>query len=122
MATIKPTVTDVTFRGNGAAFQVQWTPCTENDTCAAVRLPEYADRSFQVEGTFGGATVLLKGSNDNSTFEGLRDPSHTAISMTSAGLQAVLENTIYTQPTYSGGSGQSLTITMLFHLPHPFRQ
>jgi len=122
MATIKPTVTDVSFKGNGSAWQVQWTPVTEADTCAVVKFPEYADRSIQVAGTFGSATVVLNGSNDGTNFAGLRDPSHTAISITSAAIQAVLENTVYTQPSISGGTGQSLTISMLFHLPHPFRQ
>lgn len=123
MATINPTTPypDVSFRGNGSCFKVQWTPVTENDTCAVVSLPEYADRSIQVEGTFGGASVAVNGSNDGTNFRALKDPSSTAIAITVAGIKAVLENTIYTQPSPSGGTGQSLTVTMLFHLPHPLR-
>lgn len=125
MATIKPTYKDVSFKGNGSAFQYIWTPVTENDTCAVVSLPEYADRSIQVEaasgGAFGGASVACKGSNDGTNYESLRDPSHTTIAITSGAIQTVLENTVFTQPVASGGSGQSITISMLFHLPHPFR-
>jgi hypothetical protein len=123
MATIKPTVTDVSDKGNGASLRVVWTPVTEADTCQAWKLPEYSDKSIQVLGTFGGATVVLNGSNDGGvTFAGLNVPAGTAISIASAAIKAVLENTEYVQPVASGGTGQSLTIAMMFHLSQPLRQ
>lgn len=121
MATIPAAVKDITFKGNGAAYQVIWTPVTENDTCAPVRFPEYSDRSIQVAGTFGGSSTAIQGSNDGTNYASLRDPSHTTIAITSAGIQAVLENSVYTQPVISGGSSQSLTVSMLFHFPMSLR-
>lgn len=121
MAAIKPTVTDVSIRGNESTYTVVWTPVTEADTCVAVQMPEYADRSIQVSGTFGGASVAVQGSNDGTNFAALRDPSSTTIAITTAGIRAVLENTYQTKPVATGGTSQSLTIAMLFHLSHPFR-
>lgn len=120
MAVITPTVTAV-GRGDGSTLKVQWTPVTEADTCAPVTYPECSDKSFQIEGTFGGSTTVLKGSNDGTNYEGLRDPGGTAISFTAAGLKAVLENTVFIQPVSSSGSSQILTITMLLHLTNPLR-
>ena len=120
MATIVPTVLTVGY-GNSAVQTVQWTPVTEADTCRAVQYPEFSDKSIQVAGTFGGASVALNGSNDGSNFAALRDPSSTTIAITTAGIKAVLENTLQVQPAATGGTGQSLTITILFHAANPLR-
>lgn len=115
MATIKPTRFDL---GDGA-WQVTWTPCTNADTCAAVRMPGYSARSIQAEGTFGSATVVLNGSIDQSNFRGLTKTGTTAISITTAAINLVQEAVSDYQPAFSGGDGtQSLTITMMFqHAP-----
>lgn len=120
MATIPAKVTAV-GRGDDSALLVVWTPVTEADSCAAVSLPEYGDKSIQVVGTFGSASVAVQGSNDGTNFEALNDPSSTAIGITAAGIKAVLENTVYVKPVASGGSSQSLTINMLFHMSNPLR-
>lgn len=122
MAAIAPAITDISDRANGSTFLVQWTPVTEADTCNPVSFPMHSDKSIHVSGTFGGATVVLQGSNNSgTTYVGLRDPSSTAISMTADTIKAVLENTQLVKPSASGGSSQSLTISMLFHLSHPLR-
>ncbi len=122
MATIKPTVRAV-GRGDGSTLQIIWTPVTEADTCAPVEFPECSDKSIQVLGTFGGASVALNGSNNNgTTFAPLSDPGGTVIAITSAKIKAVLENTQQIQPVASGGTSQSLTIAMLVHLTNPLRQ
>jgi hypothetical protein len=123
MAVRAYTQSDVTFKGNGAAQKITWTGLLNGDTGQPVQLPEYADRSIQVEGTFGvGGSVACEGSNDATNFRALRDPSSTTIAITAAGIKAVLENTVQTQPHVTAGDGTtSLTVTMLFHLPHNFR-
>lgn len=122
MAAIKPTVLAV-GRGDGSTLQVIWTPVTEADTCVAVEYPEFSDKSIQVLGTFGSASVALQGSNDSGvTFAALHDPGGTAIAITSAGIKAVLENSQQIKPVATGGSSQSLSIAMLLHLTNPLRQ
>ena len=123
MATIVPTITyPNAARGDGSTVLVVWTPVTENDTCRPVSYPEMSDKSVHVSGTFGGASVAVNGSNNSgASYAALNDPSSTAIAITSEKIKAVLENTALVQPSPTGGSGQSLTISMLFHLTNPLR-
>jgi hypothetical protein len=76
----------------------------------------YSDISAQVTGTFGtGGSVAIEGSNDKVNWAALRDPSHTTIAITSAAIQAVLENTIQVRPHVTAGDGNtSLTVTLMY--------
>lgn len=129
MATIEPTIKDVTSKINGAAWLVTWGPLANGDVGDPVQMPEFADKSVQVTGTFGtGGSVAVEGDNEPYTsytaanFVALRDPSSTTIAITAAGAKAVLENTVLVRPHVTAGDGTtSLTVRMLFHLPHPLR-
>lgn len=121
MATIKPTITDVGQTGSGYVFQAVWANVTEADSCQAVQYPEYADKSIQVFGTFGGASVALHGSNDGTNFAALNDASGTVIAITTAKIKAVLENTVQIKPVITGGASQVLTVAMLIHISNPLR-
>lgn len=121
MATIKPTVTAVGV-GNNAAQLVIWTPVTEADTCAAVSFPDLTDRSVHVYGTFGSASVAIQGSNNNgASFVALNDPGGSAIAITSEKIKAILENSQQIKPVATGGSAQSLSVAILFHLSQALR-
>lgn len=105
--------------GGVDGIRVAWGAAGDSDTFAPVMLPEWADKSIQVEGTFGGATLKLNGSNDSTTgsdgnFEQLNDAFGTAIGLTAKGIKQVTESTVWVQPGTSGGTGSSLTVTMFF--------
>ncbi len=121
MATIQATVTGV---GNNdrSTLLVVWAAVTESDVCQPVSYPEFADKSVHPSGTFGGASVRVYGSNNGSTFVALNDASSTAIAISSEGIKQVLENTLFVKPDMTGGSGQTITISMLFRLANPLRQ
>ena len=72
----------------------------------SIELPDHADKSVQVVGTFDTATIALQGSNDGTNWESLSDPQGNAIEMTSTGLKQILENTRFVRPlvTSVGGS------------------
>jgi len=77
-------------------------------------MPGSQFKSFQVEGTFGSATVICQGSNDGTNYETLHDLNGNAVSFTAAGLKSVEEVVRYVRPSASGGSGsQSVTVSML---------
>ena len=76
-------------------------------------MPGSADRSVQIGGTVGGATVTLKGSNDGSNWEILNDPQGTPISVSNTAIVGISEITRYVKPEVSGGSSPSVTVTML---------
>ena len=93
-----------------ASLVVKWTAVTESDTCAAIQLPAWSDRSVQVNGTFGSATCVIQGSNDGTNYVTLNNPADAALSFAAAGLEAILELTAYLKPSISGGTSQSLNI------------
>jgi hypothetical protein len=90
-----------------------WT-LSAGETGDAVAMPGHADRSVQVFGTFGGATVIFEGSNEASptTYATLNDPFGTALSKTLAGLFGIAEMVRYFRPRVSGGSGTSVTVIL----------
>lgn len=113
MATVKAVWTELPNAGEGEAWKVQWPLLAGSDDGEPITLHQYRDRSVQVEGTFDSGTVTMKGSNDGTNYEGVRDPSSTALTFTAAGLKGVLEAVRHIKPVVSGGGGScSLTITM----------
>jgi len=123
MATIAPAVSNLNVGGgDGSVCKVTWTPVTEADTCGPVDLTAFADKSIQVTGTFGGASVALQGSNDAGTnFLPLNDATGTVIAITTAKIKEVLEMTEQVKPVATGGTGQSLTVVILARRATPMR-
>lgn len=92
-----------------------WETITESDTAAAA-LPggtEPAIGSIQVTGDFGGATVVLQGSNDNSNWVTIQDIEGNDISFTAAGAVDFSTGMLYIRPSASGGSSQDVDISMV---------
>lgn len=100
-------------RHSSNIIRVTWANVTENDTCGLMECGDFADRSVQFVGTFGGATARLQGSNDGTNFVDMTDPQGNAISKSAASLEAITEQTYALKPTFSGGSGQSVTVTVV---------
>jgi hypothetical protein len=92
---------------------ITWETVGGADTCLPVELANYADRSIQVAGTFGGATATVQGSNDGTNWATLADPQGNALAITSAKIEALLEVTRYTRVVTTGGTGTDLDITLL---------
>lgn len=114
MAIIAPTIS-VPFQNDDSVVLVQWINVTEADTCSATDdYIRYADRSVQFEGTFGGATAIIQGSLDGTNFHNLHDPFGNNLSTTSATFAAITELARQYKPTFSGGSSQSITVTLIF--------
>jgi hypothetical protein len=82
------------------------------------------DRCIQFDGTFGvGGTIIPEGSNDVTnagTFFGLRDPTHTLISKTAAGLEQILEITNWARPRVTAGDGTTNLTARLVLSRRPF--
>lgn len=105
MATITATETSLK-RGAAVHF---WNTTTEADTFDKVYVGDAADLSVQIIGTFGGATVIVQGSNDDgTTWATLNDLGGTAISKTAAALAGIRERVKHIRLSASGGTGQSL--------------
>lgn len=102
----------VTSYPERCVMKVVWTGVTESDTFTATQVgSRYTDRVVTVQGTFGSATVLVKGSVDGTNYHTLNGPGGS-LTFVAAGLSALIEATPYLQPTHSGGSSESVTVTV----------
>jgi hypothetical protein len=121
MAVPGATVTDIS--GDGSVFLYQWTITTADHTGAAMENVQWADRSAQFQGTFGGATIILEGSNDGTNYQLLKQAAGGSdISFTSAGIAQLLEVCRYLRPRLSAvGSGASIVVSLVARRANPMR-
>lgn len=104
MAT-RPAVTTYPFETSLDVAVTTWSSMAANDDGEPVRLAVYSDRSIQVAGTFGGASVTIGGSNDGETYHALTDTQGNALTLTSAALKQIVELPIFLKPRVFGGDG-----------------
>lgn len=113
MANIANFLTKILDNGAQDVYLVTWPAMGGSDMGVAAPMAGAADRTVQVEGTFGGATVVFQGSNDGSNYETLTDPQGNLLSWTSGGIKQVLQLTRYVQPVTTGGGGSSINVNLL---------
>lgn len=101
MATRQPTV----IWPSANIISATWTGLLQGDDGGYVTWLQYADRSVQVFGTFGGATIEVEGSNDAANWVGLTDPQGNALSIVSAKIEQIMEACLYIRPRVNGGNG-----------------
>lgn len=78
---------------------------TGADTGVGVILADFPDKTIVVGGaTWGGATLLVEGSNDGTNYVTLTDPQGNALSKTADFVEAILENPLYLRVSTSGGT------------------
>lgn len=113
MATIAPTVSV-----NGEVVTLTWSGVsTTTDTPTAYgpitkgKGARFA--SATIGGTFGGATAVLQGSNDNTTYGTLTDLAGNAVSATAAKFQEFSSSALYLKPAVTGGTGDNVDIVVL---------
>jgi hypothetical protein len=98
--------------GDGSARLVTYDNLDELDTTPGpIALPEWADRSVQVTGTFNGGTLVVEGSNDGTNWYTLNDPQGNALSFTTAKIEQILEAVAFMRPRVSAGAGVDLDVT-----------
>lgn len=115
MASITPTYPS--SEGTPGVKIVRWALANADDGVGVVTAP-FADKTVTITGTFGGATVVVQGSNDSTdgtdgTWITLVDPQGTGISKTSAAIEAILENPLWIRATSSGGSGSAIVVILV---------
>lgn len=113
MATINPTTGSV-----GDVVTATWTGVTTTtDTPTALNTSRGKGAiraSVTFGGTFGGATAVLQGSNDDVTYATLTDLAGNAISATAAKIQEFSSSCIYFKPSVTGGTGDNVNIVIAF--------
>jgi hypothetical protein len=114
MATVPATI----IEGEGRTFIVTWAGLAEGDVGAAIRFGGAADRTVQVIGTFGGATLRLEGTLEAqpTTWLPLNDAQGDPIEITAARLEAITELVRQVRPAVVDGAGTNLTVLMLLRV------
>jgi hypothetical protein len=96
-------------KSDGSAILVKYDNLTQTDlNPAPIEWAEWADKSVQVIGTFGGGTIVIEGSNDGINWVTLTDPQGNAISKTTAFVEQIMEVTRYVRPRVTSGTGVDL--------------
>lgn len=103
MATIKGVTT---YPTRSVARTIWETLTSANAVGSGEALDRHPDKTVQLTGTFGSATVIMQGSNDGgTTYFTLQDAQGDALSFTAAGGNVILENPALIRPSASGGDG-----------------
>lgn len=110
MATITPVVARV--KNWADAWTITWTAVGNADIGIGVEMPHMSDRSVQLAGTWGSATLVISGSNDNTTWTVLTDGQGNALSKTADSIEQIAEFTRYIRVTSSGGTGTNVNVTI----------
>jgi hypothetical protein len=102
---IKPTFKDIP--GGTVAT---WAGITAGEECEHVSYSGAPDRTVQVVGTFGGASVSVDGTleDEPANWLPLTDPQGNSLSIAVARIEAVTELVRYIKPTLHGGDGTTL--------------
>jgi len=109
MATVDVSVAE----GPAQSFIATWSGLATGDVGAPIDYVGHADRTVQVVGAFGGASVSLEGSLNGSHWSPLTDAQGNVISFTAAGIEAVTEMVLYIRPKVVGGAGTSVTVMLM---------
>lgn len=98
----------------GNSYLVTWTGLLVNDTGAPAAFVGAADRSVEVAGTFGGATLSMQGSNAGAAYYTLDEAPSTPVSFAAAGFMSVRDLPRFIRPAVAGGDGSTnLTVSLL---------
>ena len=104
MAT-RPSVTTFPFETSLDVAVTTWAGLLADDDGEPVRLAVYSDRSIQVSGEFGGASVTIGGSNDGETYHALTDTAGEPLTLTAGALKQIVELPVFLKPRVFGGDG-----------------
>lgn len=112
MATKQPSLVDIS--PSGKCRLATWAALANGDTGGPVDWVDFADRCFQVTGTFGAnGSVTMQGSNDGTNWSALSDPQGSALTFTSSRIEQALELPRYVRPSVTAGDETTeLTVTL----------
>lgn len=91
---------------------ITWSGLLLNDDGAPLRQHD-GDRCVQVEGTFGGASVAMQGSNDGSNWRTMTDVFGNPATFTSGDLMQLSEAPLFIRPAVTGGDGTTDLVVIL---------
>ena len=89
----------------------KWVGMKGGDVGQPLFIPESADKTVHVKGTFNGATAVIQGSNDKETespeYDTLHKSDLSSLSFTVKDIFFINENPNLVRPSVSGGDGST---------------
>jgi len=112
MATVSPSI-NLSVAENP---RVIWDGIVTGDTINSFTMSQQYGlaAAIQISGTFGGATVKMQVSNDNTNFFDMEDVTGTAVSTGSGALYEVSTAAVFIKPVVTGGSGNDIDVIIAF--------
>lgn len=93
---------------------ITWSGLLNGDDGAAAQWTDFADRCFQVTGTFGaGGSLTIEGSNDGTNWSILSDPQGNPLTFTTGRIEQALELPRYVRPRVTAGDGTTNLVATL---------
>jgi hypothetical protein len=115
VATIPYSLTPFPEPARPLGYIVTWGPMALGDVGQPLNLVGFADRSIQVEGTFGASgTLELQGSNDLTNFRVLHDPYAQPLDYTSARIDHLTEIPVQMRPAVLSGDGSTALFVTIY--------
>ncbi len=92
---------------------VAWNLLQADATGDAVELASHMDRTVQVEGNFGGGSIVFEGSNDGTNYRTLTNHLGDDLTFAQGKVQQVVEATRFVRPrSPAPGSGLDVIVTV----------
>lgn len=102
--------------GHARYMVVEWPNMANGDVGEPIALPQMADRSVQVVGTFGGGSVTIEGSINGTDYATLTDPQGNDLVISTGKIEAVTELVRFIRPRVTGDGTTSLNVSLLMRL------
>jgi len=111
MAEVAATITPL----RGGKIRISWASVTESDTFGIANIEDLGGLfgcNLQITGTFGGASITIKGSIDGGSTFGTVKQGNTlgAAGYTAASFTPLQDMPTQIQPTHSGGTSESVNV------------
>jgi hypothetical protein len=108
--------------GDGSMKKFTWVLLSADPDGVPVAMPEWADKTFEINGTFGGATCEIQGSNGGAFQQLHKASAGTGTTYTAAGIDAIIENPLFVKPILTTvGAGATITVILLIRRANPLR-
>jgi len=101
----------------GNTYLNEWELTNGDATGSPIKIPGGSDKTVDIDGSIGTATVFIEGSNEPgdapSSWKVLHDFAGNALTFTAAGIAAIAENPLHIRARMTGTAGGSVFARVL---------
>jgi hypothetical protein len=123
MSSVTPTFNNTVEMEDRSVLLPTWALATANPDGLPLNKPSYTQMTWTAQGTWGGATLTLQGSNDGTNWFPLtKFASSTAATFTADGIVTTNEAPLYVRPNLTvAGAGATINVVLVAIRATPVR-